>query len=91
MPATGRRVPRVPLAFGITKWGPLPGTRNMWLLWGGPGDGLMMFAADPSTPGACGRPVEHPAGRGPFAAVKEAENAVNALVAAWEETSDEER
>jgi hypothetical protein len=84
MTASKRRVPRHPLAWGMTKWGPLPDTEDMWIFWGGPGDGLEMFARDPSasTIAQGGRRIQHPTASGTYATLAAAEKAVNAFVAA---------
>jgi hypothetical protein len=86
-PEQNRPVDRHPLAFGMTKWGPLPGTRDAYLLWDGPGAGLYYHAADPDKPGqaAAGRRVRHQSANGEYATVKAAEAAVFALVAVYRE------
>lgn len=84
MQAKHRLVPRHPLGWGMTKWGPLPGTRDMWILWGGPGDGLEMYASDPSTSTIAqggGRPIRHPSASGTYDTVDAAEKAVMAFIA----------
>ena len=75
------KVARHPLAFGLTYWGPLPETRDMHVMWDGPGSGLRMYVTDPTRPGAMGQPIRHPSASGTFATVREAEKAVNAFVA----------
>lgn len=80
-----RLVRKHPLAFGITKWGPLPGTRDMWILWAGPGSGLEVYARDPGTGPASenlGVPVRHPAANGHYDTVADAEKAVHAFIRA---------
>lgn len=74
-----------PIAFGITKWGPLPGTDDMWIMWDGPGTGLTAYARDPEKPGAVGQPVRHPTASGTYSTVAEAEKAVAAFAAAGTE------
>lgn len=82
MPASKRLVQRHPLAWGITKWGPLPDTADMWILWGGPGDVLELFTGDPSKMGSHGRRIQHDTASGTYATVAQAEKAVNAFVQA---------
>jgi hypothetical protein len=82
MEANKRLVQRYPLAWGITKWGPLPDTPDMWILWGGPGDHLELFTGDPAKMGSTGRRIRHSAASGLYCTVTEAEKAVNAFVAA---------
>lgn len=76
MGATKRLVPRHPLAFGITKWGPLPGAEDMWILWGGPGDHLELFTGDPARMGSQGRRIRHPSASGAYTTLSKAEKAV---------------
>lgn len=84
------RIARHPLAFGMTKWGPLPGTADMHILWDGPGSPLYLHATDPERSQAPGRRIEHPAARGTYQTVKQAEQAVRALAAAFEEEDDDD-
>jgi hypothetical protein len=77
-----RLVPRHPLAFGMTWWGPLPGTERAAIMWGGPGDNLLYFPAGLDSATAPWIPVRHPAASGTYQTVAEAEKAVNAFVAA---------
>jgi hypothetical protein len=80
------KVPRHPLAFGITYWGPLPGTAAMHIMWDGPGSGLFLYGGDPSAAGTPqGRRIEHPSASGTYATAREAEKAVAAFVAAGQE------
>lgn len=73
----GRRlVQRHTLAFGITKWGPLPGTWDMWILWGGPGDYLELFTGDPAVLNSRGRRIRHPSASGTYGTLAAAEKAV---------------
>lgn len=78
----GVKITRRPLAFGITRWGPLPGTGDMHVLWDGPGCGLFLYARDPERTRALGSPIRHPSASGRYQTVKEAEKAVQAFVAA---------
>jgi hypothetical protein len=78
---TAVKVRRHPLAFGITKWGILPGTRDMWIMWDGPGSRLRMYATDPEQPGAQGIVIEHPLARDVYDTVAAADKAVQALAA----------
>lgn len=71
-----------PLAFGITKWGPLPGTEDMWIMWDGPGAQLFAYARDPERRGSLGQRIRHPSASGHYQTVAEAEKAVAAFVAA---------
>lgn len=82
---TGDRLQRHPLAFGITYWGPLPGTADMHVQWDGPGGGLYLYASDPATSTLPGRRISHPAAAGTYATMGEAERAVHAFVAAGTE------
>ena len=41
------KLQRHPYAFGITSWGPLPGTADMHVQWDGPGTGLYLYASNP--------------------------------------------
>ena len=72
-----------PIAFGMTKWGPLPGTRDMWIMWDGPGSGLSAYEKDPEKPGALGHPIRHATANGTYQTVAEAEKAVAAFVVAY--------
>ena len=75
---------RRPLAFGITKWGPLPSTADMWIMWDGPGCGLWAYAKDPEKRGSLGTRIKHPSASGKYDTVREAEKAIAAFVAAYE-------
>jgi hypothetical protein len=81
-------VARHPLAFGITKWGPLPGTADMHIMWDGPGSPLYLHATDPERSQVPGRRIEHPAACSTYQTVRAADRAVQALAAALgEETA----
>lgn len=75
------KVNRQPLAFGMTRWGPLPETMDLFLFWGGPGDGLFLEKGMDGPQ----KKVESASGRGPFTTLKQAQAAVNAMVAEFEE------
>lgn len=79
------QLPRHPLAFGITYWGPLPGTEEMHVQWDGPGSGLFLYGSDPATAKVPGMRIRHPSASGTYATVKAAEQAVHAFVAAGRE------
>lgn len=79
---SARAVPRRPLAFGATIWGPLPGTRDMHLMWPGPGSSLELCATDPSKPGAVTLRIRHPAASGTYGTPKQARAAAEAFIAA---------
>jgi hypothetical protein len=74
------KLKRTPYAFGMTSWGPLPGTRDMHVLWDGPGGGLYLYARDPSS-GAVGRGIRHSSAGAEYKTLREAERAVDAFVA----------
>jgi hypothetical protein len=81
------KLPRHPLAFGLTKWGPLPNTDDMWIMWNGPGEGLYLWPQDPAKRGqlhTCIR-IRHESASGTYATVREAERAVTAFVASGQE------
>ena len=84
MPAAKRLVQRHPLAWGMTMWGPLLGTEDMWILWDGPGAGLYLHAADPSKGGNgnLGIRIRHASASGTYGTAAQAEKAVNAFVQA---------
>lgn len=84
-----RPADRHPLAFGMTKWGPLPDSRG-WLLWDGPGSGLYFHAGDPSQSGSLGTRVRHPSASSTYDTIKAAEAAVFAFVAAYHAASEAE-
>lgn len=77
-----RKVDRHPLAFGITKWGPLPETANIWIMWDGPGSRLYLYSGDPETQASPGQVISHPTADGTYQTVAEAERAVTAFVEA---------
>jgi hypothetical protein len=94
MPSRSRHgLRRRPFAMGMTAWGPLPGTRDAHILWGGPGDYLQFFASDPLSPRseAHGRRVEHPAANGEYDDLTAAQRAVDALVDAYQAEVTTER
>ena len=70
-----------PAGMGGRKWGPLPGTRDTWIVWGGPGDPLLMFASDPETYGAPWKRIEHPSASACYSSVRDATKAVEIFVA----------
>lgn len=75
---------RQPLAWGITRWGPLPGTADLFLFWGGPGDGMYMAKGENGRQ----RRIMHRTMTGPYQTVGEAERAVGAFLAVYfEETA----
>jgi hypothetical protein len=74
--------PRHPVAFGITWWGPLPGTGAMSVQWDGPGSGLYLYAGNPETSAVPGMRVRHPTASGTYATLREASGAVGAFIAA---------
>jgi hypothetical protein len=73
---------RHPLAFGITYWGPLPGTAAMHVQWDGPGSGLYLYHANPETATMPGQRIAHPSAGGTYATVKQAEQALARFIAA---------
>lgn len=70
------KVARRPLALGMTRWGPLPETADLFLFWGGPGDGLYMTKGEDGPH----RQVGHGAAYG---TAKQAQGAVDAFVAGF--------
>jgi hypothetical protein len=80
MKASERLARRHPIGFGTVKWGPLPHTRDMWILWGGPGDGLLLCASDPGKPGCSLKRIEHPTASGNYGKLDDAEKAVMAFI-----------
>lgn len=79
---TVKAVPRRPLAFGATVWGPLPGTRDMHIMWPGPGCGLEACATDPSKPGAVTMRVRHHTAASAYDTPRQARDAAEAFIAA---------
>lgn len=79
------KLPRHPYAFGITSWGPLPDTADMHVQWDGPGTGLYLYASNPES-GNPGMRIRHPSASGTYDTLRDAEKAVNAFVAAGQET-----
>jgi hypothetical protein len=73
---------RHPLAFGITYWGPLPGTAGMHVQWDGPGSGLYLYPCDPATATSPGMRIRHDSAGGTYATRGEAEKALAAFIAA---------
>jgi hypothetical protein len=78
--AGARLVPRHPLAWGMVKWGPLPGTRDMWIFWEGPGAGLRLYARDSDKTDSIGRGIEHPTASSTYVKLADAEKAVMAFI-----------
>lgn len=77
-----------PIAFGMTKWGPIPGTQDSWILWDGPGAGLTSYHGDPEKPGAVGQQIAHPTANKAYGTVGEAEKAVAAFIAVYLKDAD---
>jgi hypothetical protein len=80
------KLARQPIAFGSTRWGPLPETEDTYLFWGGPGDGLFM---------TCGidgpqRRIAHRSACGIYGTTKDAQRAVDAFVAAFYDDEEDE-
>jgi hypothetical protein len=71
-----------PLALGLTRWGPLPGTTDLFLFWGGPGDGLHL---EKGADGAQAR-VRRASGCERYDTARQAQRAVDAFVTAGELT-----
>lgn len=84
MNASGR-LPRHPLAFGITYWGPVPGTKDAHLMWDGPGAGIVAYPGDPTLPGATGQQVAHPSANKAYDTLADAERAVHDFAAIFSE------
>jgi hypothetical protein len=74
--------PRHPVAFGVTYWGPLPGTDAMHVQWDGPGAGLYLYSCDPTAATVPGMRIRHPAACGTYATLQQAERALRAFIAA---------
>jgi hypothetical protein len=74
--------PRHPLAFGITHWGPLPGTEGMHVQWDGPGGGMYLYPCSPESATAPGMRIRHDAAAGTYATLRQAESALGAFIAA---------
>jgi hypothetical protein len=79
MKASERLVQRHPLAWGMVKFGPLPGTEDMFLFWDGPESGIYLGMGTGRKPQ---KRIEHPSASGTYATVEEAEKAVTAFVQA---------
>jgi|SRR5215475_8519214 len=90
MPPQSRHVRRRPTGMGWQVWGPLPWTRDMHIMWCGPGDYLQMFATDPLAPQseAVGQRIRHPSASGEYQTVAEAQRAVDAFIAAFHSGAD---
>ena len=73
------RAARQPLAWGMTRWGPLPETADLSLFSGGPGDGLYMTKGEDGPH----RRVEHRTASGTYDTVKRAQGAVDAFIGAF--------
>jgi hypothetical protein len=76
-------VQRQPLAFGMTRWGPLPGTTDLFLFWGGIGDGIYLHKGDDGPH----KRIRHEAAAGAYDTAKAAQRAVDAFITAGEEAS----
>jgi hypothetical protein len=72
---------RQPLAFGMQTFGPLPGTTDLFVFWGGVGDGLYLTKGE----GGPHKRIEHPAARGTYQTVKDAQLAAQAFADAGTE------
>lgn len=72
------KIARQPLAWGMTRWGPLPDTEDLFLFWDGPGAGIYL---EHGAGGPQAR-VRHPSASGEYATPMEAQRAVDAFVAA---------
>jgi hypothetical protein len=77
--------PRHPLAFGITYWGPLPGTADMHVQWDGPGSGLYLYPGNPASATSPGMLIRHESASGTFATLRAPERALAAFIAAGTE------
>lgn len=87
MPGTGNHLTQQPLAFGMTRWGPLPDTADLFLFWGGPGDGLFLSKGENGPQ----KRIKHHTAAGIYATVRDAQHAVDAFVAAYEEGKHNDR
>lgn len=74
--------PRHPVAFGITYWGPLPGTDSMFVQWDGPGSGLYLYPGNPEAARVPGMRIRHDSAAGTYATLRAAEKALTAFIAA---------
>ena len=72
------KLARRPLAWGMTRWGPLPETEDLYLFWDGPGSGIYLEH------GIDGDQihVRHASASGTYDTPKQAQRAVDAFVAA---------
>lgn len=78
------KIARHPLAFGMTRWGPLPGTESLFLFWDGPGSGLFLEHGE----GGPQQRVRHPAASAGYTRPAEAARAVEAFVKIYEADRD---
>ena len=74
--------PRRPYAFGLTSWGPLPGTGDLHLMWDGPASPLFLLKGDLGIT-RIRHQVRHPAACGMYVTWQQAERAVRELTAVW--------
>jgi hypothetical protein len=74
--------PRHPLAFGITHWGPLPGTEGTHVQWDGPGGGMYLYPCSPERASVPGMRIRHETAAGTYDTLRQAERAVTAFIAA---------
>jgi hypothetical protein len=77
------KLARHPLAWGMTRWGPLPETKDLYLFWGGPGSGIYLEHGQDGPQ----QPVRHASASGTYDTAKQAQRAVEAFVSASEESS----
>ena len=77
------KLQRHPYAMGITSWGPLPDTENMYIMWDGPGSGLYLYPHDPdlASSAALGMRIRHTSASSLYGTLKQAGKAVHAFVA----------
>lgn len=71
-------VQRQPLAFGMTRWGPLPATTDLFLFWGGPGDGIYLHKGNDGPQ----KRVRHQSASGTYDTARQAQRAVDAFITA---------
>lgn len=69
---------------GLTLFGPLPDTRDWYLMWPGPGARLSLAIRPFEVSGTTTR-VDHPTANGVYDNRKDAREAANAFVVAYEE------
>ena len=72
------KIARQPLAWGMTRWGPLPDTTDLFLFWDGPGAGIYL---EKGAGGDQAR-VRHPSAAGTYDTARQAQAAVDAFVEA---------